>query len=45
MVGLEGIMLSQMSQKKKDKYPIISRVFGIQKTKQMTRYNKTEIES
>ena len=32
---LEGIMLSEISQSEKDRYPMISLICGIQETKQM----------
>ena len=43
-MDLEGIMLSEISQTEKDKYCMISHISGIQKTKEMNTYNKTETE-
>ena len=43
-MDLEGIMLSEISQTKKDKYCMISLICGIEKTKEMCKHNKTETE-
>ena len=37
-------MLSEISQTEKDRYSMISLTNGIQKTKQMNKYNKTETD-
>ena len=41
----EGIRLSEISSKEKDKYCIISLICGIQKIKQTSEYNKKETDS
>ena len=37
---LEGIMLSEISQRHKDKYYMLSLIYGIQKIQQTSEYNK-----
>ena len=43
-MDLEGIMLSEISQREKDKYCMISLTCGIYETKQMNKHNQTETE-
>ena len=44
-VELEGIMPSEASQTEKDKYGMLSLMYGTWKVKQMIKYNKTETAS
>ena len=41
----EGVMLSEISHTKKDRYRMVSLICGIYKTKQMNKHNKTETET
>ena len=43
-MDLEIIILSEVSQKEKDKYHMISHIFGILKKIQMNLFVKTEID-
>ena len=43
-MDLEIIILSEVSQKEKDKYHMISHIFGILKKIQMNVFIKTEID-
>ena len=45
IAGFRGYYPSKISQTEKDKYSMISLKNGIQKTKQMNKYNKTETDS
>ena len=45
MGGPRDIMPSEVSQTEKGKYCTVSLTCGIQKTKQMNKYNTTETES
>ena len=44
-MDLEGIMLSEISQKEKDKYCVISLICRIKQVKQDTEYNNKKAES
>ena len=44
-MGLEDIMLSEISQTEKDKYYIISLIYGTRKIKQTSELNKKEADS
>ena len=44
-MDLEGIMLSEISQRKKDKYCMISHTWNLKKIKQTSEYNKNETDS
>ena len=44
-MDLEGIMLSEISQTEKDKYCMVSLIFGILKIQQTSEYNKKEADS
>ena len=44
-IDLEGIMLSEISQKEKDKYYMISLICGTKKIKQTSEHNKKEADS
>ena len=41
----EGIMLSEISQREKDKYCMISLIHGIQKIQQTSEYNRKEADT
>ena len=44
-MDLEGIMLSEINQTEKDKYCMISLIYGILKMQQTSEYNKKEADS
>ena len=44
-MDLKGLMRSEISQREKDKYHMISLIHGIEKIKQTSEYNKKGIDS